>query len=260
MLRTRIIPVLLLKNRGLYKGIKFKNHKYVGDPINTVRIFNEKEVDELIILDIEASLLNKSIDFEYLRDVVSEAFMPIGYGGGVRSVEDAQRLFSIGVEKVILNTHAILNPELVKSLVNGFGSQSVVFSLDVKKTMFGGHRVFIKSGTEKTKYKPLELASEMQELGVGEIVLNDIDRDGTFTGYNLELIREISSELSIPLVACGGARNIQDFKLAKEAGASACGAGAMFVFHMPHRAVVISYPKYKDLVEVLGEKEDESLC
>ncbi|HPT59630.1 MAG TPA: AglZ/HisF2 family acetamidino modification protein [Fervidobacterium sp.] len=251
MFKPRIIPVLLMKNRGFYKGIKFKDHKYVGDPINTVRIFNDKEADEITILDIEASRLNKSIDFDYLKEVVSEAFMPVGYGGGIKTVEDAKRLFTIGIEKVVLNTNAVLNFDLVKSLADKFGSQSVVFSLDVKRALLG-QRVFIKSGTEKTKYEPLELALIMQELGVGEILLNDIDRDGTFEGYDLELIKSISSKLSVPLIACGGARNLDDFRLAIQAGASACAAGSMFVFHMPHRAVVISYPKYEDIKKLAG--------
>ena len=251
MFKPRIIPVLLMKNRGFYKGVKFKDHKYVGDPINTVRIFNDKEADEITILDIEASRLNKSIDFDYLKEVVSEAFMPVGYGGGIKTVEDAKRLFTIGIEKVVLNTNAVLNFDLVKSLADKFGSQSVVFSLDVKRSLLG-QRVFIKSGTEKTKYEPLELALIMQELGVGEILLNDIDRDGTFEGYDLELIKSISSKLSVPLIACGGARNLDDFRLAIQAGASACAAGSMFVFHMPHRAVVISYPKYEDIKKLAG--------
>ncbi len=251
MLKTRIIPVLLMKNRGLYKGIKFKNHKYVGDPINTVKIFNEKEVDEIVLLDIEASKLGK-IDFEYIKDVVSEAFMPMAYGGGIRSYEDGKKLISLGVEKVVLNTYAVLNFDLVMKLVDKFGSQSVVFSLDVKKTLTG-RRVFIKSGTEKTKYTPIELAKKMEELGVGEIILNDIDRDGTLLGYDTELIRSISKELSIPLVAVGGANSIEDFKKAKEAGAHACGAGTMFVFHGPHRAVLISYPRYEELKTYLIE-------
>jgi cyclase len=253
MLKTRIIPILLLKNRGLYKGIKFKNHKYVGDPINTVRIFNEKEVDELIIFDIIASKENKQIDFDYIKEIVSEAFMPIGYGGGIKSIEDAKKLFSIGIEKIVLNTGAILNSNLVKELVGMFGSQSIVFSLDVKSTFLGGKKVFIKSGTVNTKLNPLEVALKMQNLGVGEIILNDIDRDGTFMGYDIELIKTISSKLNIPLVASGGARNLNDFKLAKVAGAHACAAGAMFVYHMPHRAVVISYPKYEEIKKVLGE-------
>ena len=253
MVIPRVIPVLLMKNRGLYKGIKFRDHKYVGDPINTVKIFNDKEVDELIILDIEASKKNKSIEFEYLRDVVSEAFMPIGYGGGIKSIEDASKLFSIGVEKVILNTHAVLNFKLVSLLVKEFGSQSIVFSLDIKKTLLKGYRVFIKSGTEKTRYEPLELALIMQDLGVGEIFLNDIDRDGMFVGYNLDLIHKISQRLQMPLIACGGARSVDDFKLAKKAGAHACAGGALFVFHMPHRAVVVSYPVYDEL-KVLTEE------
>ena len=253
MLKTRIIPVLLMKNRGLYKGIKYRNHKYVGDPINTVKIFNEKEVDELILLDIEASLKKKPIDFEFIKEVVSEAFMPIGYGGGIKSLEEAQKLFSIGVEKIVLNTYAVLNFDLVKSLVDKYGSQSVVFSLDVKKDFWGKRKVYIKSGTEKTQYEPLEVALKMQELGVGEIILNDIDRDGTFEGYDIELIKLIARNTKVPLIACGGAKDITDFRKAKEAGAHACGAGAMFVFHMPHRAVVISYPDYNELRKVLEE-------
>lgn len=253
MLKTRIIPVLLMKNKGLYKGIKFKNHKYVGDPINTVKIFNDKEVDEIIILDIEASVKNRPIDFDYIKEVVSEAFMPVAYGGGIRSIEDAKKLFNIGVEKIVLNTYAIKKPGLVEELASKFGSQSIVFSLDVKKDFFGRKRVYIKSGTEKTEFKPLELALIMEKKGVGEIMLNDIDRDGTFSGYDLELIKSISSKLNIPLIVSGGAKDIYDFKKAKDAGAHACAAGSMFVFHMPHRAVIISYPKYEEIKKVLGE-------
>ncbi len=248
----RIIPVLLLKNRGLYKGIKFKEHKYVGDPINTVKIFNDKEVDELIILDIEAGKFNnKTIDFEYLKEVVSEAFMPIGYGGGISSIDDAKKLFKIGIEKIILNTNAVLNFQLVKELVKYFGSQSIVFSLDVKKTVLG-YRCIIKSGQIKTKYEPLELAKIMQNLGVGEIMLNDIDRDGTLSGYNIELNKKVSHILDIPLIACGGASSIEDFKKAIEAGVHSCAAGAMFVFHGPHRAVIISYPGYSQIKNYCG--------
>jgi cyclase len=185
--------------------------------------------------------------------------MPVGYGGGISSIEDASDLFKIGIEKVVLNTYAVLNPTLVKELVNKFGSQSIVYSLDIKKTLIFGDRVFIKSGTQKTSFKPLDIALKMQELGIGEIILNDIDRDGTFEGYNLERIKEISSKLNIPLIACGGAKTVVDFKLAKEVGAHACAAGSMFVFHMPHRAVVISYPNYDDIKNVLGES-DEDIC
>ncbi len=248
----RIIPVLLLKNRGLYKGIKFRDHKYVGDPINIVKIFNDKEVDELVILDIEAGKLkNKTIDFEYLKEVVTEAFMPIGYGGGISSIDDAKKLFKIGIEKIILNTNAVLNFQLVKDLVQYFGSQSIVFSLDVKRTILG-YRCFIKSGQVKTDYEPVKLAKIMEDLGVGEIMLNDIDKDGTLMGYSLELIEKVAKYLSIPLIACGGASSLVDFKQAIEAGSQACAAGAMFVFHGPHRAVIISYPGYNQLKDLFG--------
>ena len=196
----------------------------------------------MVLFDIEASKKNKQIDFQYLKDMASEAFMPLAYGGGIRSVKDAQKIFSIGFEKVILNTNAILDNNLVKELVKKFGSQSVVYSLDVKKTFFS-ESVFIKSATKKIKLKPIEVALKMQELGVGEVILNDIDRDGTLTGYNLELIDIIASKLNIPLIASGGAKDLDSFKLAKESGAHGCAAGSMFVYHMPHRAVVISYPK-----------------
>lgn len=252
MLKTRLIPILLLKNRGLYKGIRFKNHTYVGDPINTVKIFNDKEVDELVILDIEASVKNRPIDFEYLEEVVSEAFMPIGYGGGIRTVDDAKKLFALGIEKVVLNTKAFENPELIAKIASISGSQSVVVSLDVKKSFFGSY-VYILNGTKKTNYTLERAAKFAEQLGAGEIIINDIDKDGTMSGYNLQYVQSISNMVNIPVIVCGGARDITDFKKAKEAGAHACAAGAMFVYHGPHRAVLISYPDYMDLRKILGE-------
>lgn len=253
MLQTRIIPVLLLKGKGLYKGKKFKKHKYVGDPINTVKIFNDKEVDELILFDIEATNLGRSINFEYIEQVVSEAFMPVAYGGGIRTIKDAKKLFSLGVEKVVLNTQAIISPHFIQELVSVFGSQSIVFSLDVKKTILG-KKVFAKSGSEKTKYIPEELALKMQDLGVGEIIVNDIDRDGTALGYDLTLIQNLTKKLSIPLVICGGAVNLNDFKEAIKNGAHACAAGSMFVFHGQHQAVLISYPRYDVIQKIFKEQ------
>jgi len=255
VLQTRVIPVLLLKNGGLYKGVKFKNHKYVGDPINTVKIFNDKEVDELVLLDIEASRYEKAIDFYLLQEIATEAFMPLAYGGGIRTVEDAHKLFSIGIEKIILNTSAIENIELLKILISKFGGQSIVVSLDIKKNLFNKYQLFIKSGSFKTRYNPLDFAKEMQNIGVGEILINSIDNDGVMNGYDLDIIKKISKALSIPVIACGGASNLEDMKQAKEVGASAVGAGSMFVYHGIHKAVLISYPKYEKLYKLFKENK-----
>ena len=254
MLQTRVIPVLLLKGEGLYKGVKFKNHKYIGDPVNTVKIFNDKEVDELVILDIEASKLSKPINFNLLKDIVSEAFMPIAYGGGIKTVEDAKTLFSLGIEKVILNTYALKDSSLIKELVDIFGSQSVVFSLDVKKGFFGREAVFSTSGTKKVSKSPLDIAKSMQSLGIGEIIINSIDNDGMMKGYNLKLIEEISHNLSIPVVALSGASSLNDFILAKKSGAHAVAAGSMFVYNGVHKAVLISYPSNEKLCDIFEEK------
>ena len=253
MLKTRVIPVLLMKNAGLYKGVKFKNHKYVGDPINTVKIFNDKEVDELVIFDIEASRLNKPINFELLENIASEAFMPIAYGGGIKTLDDAQKLFSLGIEKVVLNTSAIENLDLVKKLVDSYGSQSVVFSLDVKKSFFGKYEAYSYSGSKKVKMLPAELAKKMQDLGIGELIINSIDNDGVMQGYDLAIIKEIATQLTIPVIACGGAGNLEDFNKAKEVGAHGCAAGSMFVYNGIHKAVLISYPKYEKLCELFKE-------
>lgn len=254
MLRTRVIPVLLLKNRGFYKGRNFKNHRYIGDPINTIKLFNDKEVDELVILDIQASKSHQNIDFGYLQEIASEAFMPVAYGGGIRTLEDAKRLFGIGIEKIIINTAAIDNPQFITDLVNIFGSQSIIFSLDTKKTFFG-YKVFSRCGSIKTRYIPTDIALKMQALGVGEMLLNNIDKDGTLAGYDLELIHQLSQILSIPLIACGGASSLEDMKKAKDRGAHAMAASSLFVYHGPHRAVLISYPRYDQLRTILGEFE-----
>jgi cyclase len=253
VLQTRVIPILLLKNGGLYKGVKFKNHKYIGDPINTVKIFNDKEVDELVILDIESSRYKKPIDFELLHQIATEAFMPLAYGGGISSLEDAKRLFSIGFEKVILNTNAIDNMELLHRLVSNFGSQSIIVSIDIKKSFLGEYRVYTKSGSFKTKYKLVDFVKKMEEIGVGEIVLNSIERDGVMKGYDLNIIKKITDSLSIPLIAVGGAGDLEDMREAKMAGASAVGAGSMFVYHGVHKAVLISYPKYEILYKLFKE-------
>ena len=200
MLQTRVIPVLLIKEGGLYKGVKFKKHKYVGDPINTVKIFNEKEVDELVIIDISVTIENKEIDYELIKEIAGEAFMPLAYGGGIKTVDDARKIFSLGIEKVILNSEALNNPNLIDELSAEFGAQSIVFSLDVKKDFFGKQRVYSNCGTIKVKGTPSEIALKMEENGVGEIILNSIDREGRGNGYDLQLDKKyIKHSKSTPI-------------------------------------------------------------
>lgn len=250
MLQTRIIPILLLKNQGLVKSIKFKNEKYIGDPINAIKIFNEKEVDELIILDIMASINKKEPNYELIKDFASECFMPLCYGGGVNNISQMEKIYSLGIEKISLNTVAIENINLIKEASCNFGSQSIVVSLDIKKGLFG-QSVYTSRGKKKIKGNIQELVLKYQDAGAGELLINSIDKDGTMTGYDLDLINEISSILDIPVVACGGAGCLNDLKKGKEAGASALAAGAFFVFHGKHRAVLITYPDQDDLQKIL---------
>jgi cyclase len=251
MLRYRVIPVLLLKNNGLVKTTKFKNPVYVGDPINAVKIFNEKEVDEIILLDITATNEKKEPDYRRIEGIVSEAFMPVGYGGGINKIEQIENLFKLGIEKIILNTSAHVNPELIKKATQIFGSQSIVIAIDVKKDMWGKNRIYTNSGTRKQATSMHSFLRISEESGAGEIFINSIDRDGTMAGYDIELIKKASETVSIPVIASGGAGNIRDFSLAIKAGASAVAAGAMFVFQGVNRAVLISYPKYEELEELL---------
>lgn len=251
MLRTRVIPILLLKNAGLVKTIKFQKPKYVGDPINAVRIFNDKEVDELVFLDISATPAKREPNYDLLVDIASEAFMPFGYGGGITRLDQIEKLFKIGVEKVVLNSVINENPGLISEAGKLFGSQSIVASVDVKKSFFGGQKVYDKCGTRKLGVKLQEYCQQLEEMGAGEIVLNSIDHDGTMAGYDYELIKLASNSVDIPVVACGGAGNLSHFKEAiNQGGASAVAAGSMFVFNGPHRAVLISYPEYNKLTEL----------
>ena len=247
MKRIRVIPVLLIHNRGLVKSVKFKDYKYVGDPINAVRIFNEKEVDELAILDIDASAENRVPDIERIEEIVSEAFMPIAYGGGITTTDQAKKILSAGVEKLILNRSAVKNPVLVSDIAKQFGSQSVVVSIDYKRNLFGRQGVYIENGKTNSGLDPLVFAKLMEEAGAGEIMLNSIERDGSFSGYDLEMIEKISHSINIPMIAVGGAASLSDFKEAVQHGASAVSAGSMFVFQRPHRAVLISYPSQQEL-------------
>lgn len=247
MRRIRVIPVLLIQNKGLVKSVKFKNYKYVGDPINAVKIFNEKEVDEICLLDISASKNNRIPDFDHISEIVSEAFMPLSYGGGINDIDHADRLFYAGVEKLTVNKSFHYNPELVEKIAARYGSQSISVSIDSGKNWLGSNYAYINNGKTKTKYTPLELAVKAEDHGAGEILLNSISRDGTYQGYELDLIEKITSKVKIPLVVCGGAGNLDDFVEAIRAGASAVAAGSMFVFQRPNQAVLISYPSVEEI-------------
>lgn len=254
MIVTRVIPCLLLRNQGLVKTVKFRQPKYLGDPINVVRIFNDKEVDELVLLDITATPERRGPQFDFVADLASECFMPLAYGGGVRSVGEVKRLCSLGVEKVAINTHAVEHPEFVTAAADVVGSSSVIVSIDVKRDFWGRYRVYTNGGRVATGLDPVVHAVEMERRGAGEILLNSIDRDGTMLGYDLDLIRRVTQAVGVPVVACGGAGRVEDLAAAvQEGGAAAAGAGSMFVFKGPHRAVLISYPPPDELRGLLGE-------
>ncbi len=248
---ARVIPCLLLRGDGLVKTVKFKDPKYVGDPINAVRLFNDLEVDELIFLDIEATTKGREPPFERIAEIAGEAFMPICYGGGVTSFEQARRLFKSGVEKVAVTTALVENPGLVREIADTFGEQAVVAGIDVKKDWLGKPRTMIKAGGSKAGFDPVALAVRAAELGAGEILLTSIDRDGTYQGYDLELVRAVSAAVPIPVIACGGAGALPDLRKAIDSGASAAAAGSLFVYKGPHKAVLINYPTQKQLRDLL---------
>lgn len=238
----RVIPVLTISDGYVVKPVKFKGERYIGDPINAVRIFNEKQVDELIICDIDSTPKSTGINFSLIEDIASEAFMPLSYGGGVKNVEEAKRIAEIGIEKILLNTSAFANPSLITALSETLGSSSTVVSIDSKKRITGGWDAFVNRGSRRTGLSAIEAASRAQEYGAGEIVVSSIDREGTRNGYDLGLIQQISTGVNIPVVALGGAGSFRDFRPALDSGASAVAAGTMFVLNGKHEAVLISYP------------------
>jgi imidazole glycerol-phosphate synthase subunit HisF len=244
MLRPRIIPCLLVHRGGLVKTVKFKDPKYVGDPVNAVKIFNEKETDELAVFDIDATVNGVEPNFRLIGQLAVECRMPLCYGGGVKTVEQASRIISLGVEKVALSSAASENPQLISSIAREIGSQSVVVVLDVKKKMFGrGHEVYTHNGSRSAHRQVLEAAKEAERLGAGEIVVNSIDLDGTMKGYDLELARQLQSELGIPLTILGGAGSLAHIEqLISACGVVGAAAGSLFVFKGPYRAVLINYP------------------
>lgn len=243
MYRARVIPCLLVRGHGLVKTRKFKDPVYVGDPVNAVRIFSEKEVDELVVLDIDASRENREPNYELIAEIAGECFMPIAYGGGVQTLEQVRRLIRSGVEKVVINSAATRSTQVITEAAGVFGSQAVVAAIDVRKPLLGGYKVVARSATEETRLKLSEHVEAVVKAGAGEIFLNSVDRDGTMAGYDLDLIRQVARQTTVPVVACGGAGTTEHLREAvQDAGASAVSAGSMFVFHGKHRAVLINYP------------------
>lgn len=242
MTSIRIIPALLLSHGGLYKTRRFKKPVYLGDPINTVKIFNEKEVDEVLFLDITATRERRPIDMEMIGWLSTECFMPMAYGGGVKTIDDMARIYDVGVEKVSLNTAATEDLDLVAAAADRFGSQSVVVSIDVKRNRFGRAEVYTHGGRKNARLDPLAHARAAVEAGAGEILVTSIDRDGTGTGYDLDMIQRVAASVSVPVVANGGASSLTHFNEAVDAGAAAVAAGSMFVFEGRNRAVLITYP------------------
>ncbi len=247
--RPRIIPVLLIDDRDLIKTINFKKPTYLGDPVNALKIFNRKGIDEMAVLDISASKKGIDPDFELLTDMASEAFMPLSYGGGIKTLEQVRKLLAIGYEKVVLNTSLVEDEQLVRNAVALAGSQSVVASIDAKLVK-GQYKCVICDGTRVIDMSPVELAKHAAELGVGEIFLNSIDRDGMMTGYDTELINQVVNAVDIPVTACGGAGSISDLKDALQNGhAHAAAGGSMFVYYGRLKAVLITAPTEQELTE-----------
>lgn len=250
--RPRVIPCLLLAGSGLVKTQKFDRRVYLGDPINTVRIFNDKGADELMLLDIDASRKGRPPPFDVLADIASEAFMPLAYGGGIRDVEDVRSILRLGFEKVVINTAAAGDPGVIERAASAVGSSSIVASIDVRRPRLGRPQVVTRGGGDRVDVPPSDYARMVVERGAGEILLQSVDRDGTRSGYDTALIREVCPLVPVPVVACGGAGSLDDFKAALDAGASAVAAGSIFVFTGKHQAVLISYPGEEQVAAALG--------
>jgi len=248
MFRPRIIPVLLLKGNALVKSKGFKDFRYIGDPINAVKVFNDLKADELVFLDIEATKEKRTISTELVRQVGEEANMPFAVGGGIKNLEEIQNIIAKGAEKVIINTCAVENPRFIREASDNFGSSTIVVCIDVKKKFFSGEVVWSNSGSKSSKYSPKDFAKIVEENGAGEIIIQSINKDGTMSGYDLDLIKEISTTVTIPVVALGGAGNLEHMIEAYKKGfASALAAGSLFVFQGPNKGVLINYVEKSDL-------------
>ncbi len=249
MIYPRLIPALLIDSRKLVKGVQYKSHKYVGDPINAIKIFNEKQVDEITFFDI--SIKNgKQIDFDFISEIASEAFIPFGYGGGIRTSKDVKKLINSGVEKIILNTSAIENPDFINECAQLIGSSSVVIKIDYKRNIFGREEIYSQNGTKKIKYNISDFCKDIISRGAGEIILSDISRDGTGKGFDIDFIKKISDLVNIPVVASSGSKDMESVsELIRNTNCSAASAGDMFVYYGRFKSVLISYPEYSELKE-----------
>jgi cyclase len=248
MFRPRVIPVLLLKDRGIIKSIRFKQHRYIGDPINAVKLFNDFKADELVFLDITASKENRLIPLDFIKKVGEEANMPFSVGGGIKSLNDIRTILAAGAERVIVNTEACRNPEFVYNASKSFGTSTIVVCIDIKRNFFGEIKTWYKNGTMSLKYSPLEFAQLMEDKGAGELIVQSIEKDGTMTGYDIDLIRKISEKVTVPVVALGGAGSFADLKRCYvEGNASALAAGSIFVYQGPRKGILINYPGQNDL-------------
>lgn len=247
MLRPRIIPCLLVHEKGLVKSVQFKNHKYVGDPINAVRIFNEKETDELMLIDIDATINKVEPNYKMIQNIASECRMPLCYGGGIKNIQQAQKIFSLGVEKIALSSILVENPNIVSDLATKVGSQSVVAILDVKKKLFGGYEMYTHNGKISTGINPIDFVQKIENLGAGEIVINSIDQDGTMNGYDLKLVEQIRKSTTLPLTILGGAGSLNHIgNLIQNYGIIGAAAGSLFVFKGVYKAVLINYPSFNE--------------
>jgi cyclase len=251
MYRPRIIPVLLLQNKGLVKSVRFKNHRYIGDPINAVRIFNDLKADELAFIDILATKENRTISTDFVKKVGEEANMPFSAGGGIRTLEDIRKIIEAGAEKVILNSIAGENPYFIKKATDEFGSSTITVCIDVKSDFRGKEKVWIKAGTKSINSNPVEFARQMEEYGAGEIIIQSIDRDGTMKGYDVDLIKKIADSVSIPVVSLGGAGKWKDLvDLNKLVSLNGLAAGSLFVYHGERHAVLVNYPERQEILKL----------
>ena len=243
MRSARLIPVLLIHKNGIYKSINFSNYQYIGDPINAIRIFNDLEVDEICILDIDVSKNNSSINYELIEDLASEAFMPFSYGGGITTTNQANKILSLGIEKIIINNAIYHNLNLVSECAERFGSQSVIVSIDYKKNIFNKRVCYDHVLKKKTSIEVVEMVIEAEKAGAGEILINSVDLDGLMTGMDIEIIKRLTEATNIPIIATGGAGNLEHVKNAVKAGANAIAAGSMFIFHGKQKGILINYPE-----------------